>query len=323
MSTASAPPVGPAPVRLSLADLQVGPAVGAGSQGSIHHVTGAVPGFTGTIIFKRFAAKTTVAGATLERLAAYRAGLDERERRALDAFTVWPSAVVEDGGRIVGYLMQEIPTPFLQVIEATTGTERIPREIQHLFVSDDLARRNLGEAPTRGERLALARSMAFGIGFLHAQGFVYGDLSYKNAVYTLRPEPRILLLDCDAVRREGEGAAVAQLNSPGWTAPEHGPQTKQTDRYKLGLFVLRCLTPGVNAQNRDPDKAAGRLDATGLAMLRRALGDDPAARPSGKEWVEHLDRELARVGAPARRGGAAPRPSRARRNFPSTSIAAP
>ena len=311
MSAPSAPPRGPAPVRLSLGDLEVGPAVGSGSQGSIHHVTRPVPGFDGTIIYKRFAARTTVAGTTLERLAAYRAGLDEPERRALDAFTVWPSAVVADGGRIVGYLMQEIPAPFLQVIETTTGTERIPREIQHLFVSDELARRNLGEAPTRAERLVLARSMAFGLGFLHAQGFVYGDLSYKNAVYTLRPEPRILLLDCDGVRREGEGAAVAQLNSPGWAAPEGGPQTKQTDRYKLGLFVLRCLTPGVNAQNRDPDKAAGRLDADGMAMLRRALGDDPANRPSGKEWVEHLDRELARVGAPARRGGAAPRPSRA------------
>lgn len=135
VGAAGRPGAGPAPARRPAGR----PGGGRGSQGSIHHVTGPVPGFTGTIIFKRFAAKTTVAGATLERLAAYRAALDERERRALDAFTVWPSAVVEDGGRIVGYLMQEIPAPFLQVIEATTGSERIPREIQHLFVSDELA----------------------------------------------------------------------------------------------------------------------------------------------------------------------------------------
>ncbi|MEZ5141975.1 MAG: hypothetical protein R2726_05565 [Acidimicrobiales bacterium] len=300
-----------APTRLSAVRLQVGPSVGAGAQGSIHHVTGDLPAFGFPLIFKRFAPKTPVSGTTLEQLARYRAGLSADEHRALDAFTVWPCAVVEDGGRVIGYLMQEIPDRFLQIIEATTGSERIPREIQHLFVADALAVRNLGEAPNRVERLLLARSMAFGLGFLHRQGFVYGDLSYKNAVYTLRPTPQIMLLDCDAVRREGQGAAVAQLNSPGWSPPEGGPQTKLTDRYKLGLFVLRCLTPGVNAQNRAPDKAAAVLDAAGLALLQRALGDDPEARPSGGDWVAYLDGVLARTVAPDRRDDAAPRPARA------------
>jgi len=98
------------------------------------------------------------------------------------------------------------------------------------------------------------------------------------------------------VRRRGQGAAVPQLNSPGWGAPEKGPQTIESDRYKLGLFILRCLTPGVNAQNRDPEKAATVLDRDGLQLLRLALGEDPAARPSGKTWVMYLDAHIAASG---------------------------
>jgi hypothetical protein len=296
---------------VSVDGLEIGPAVGAGSQGSIHHVTGDLSAYPFPLICKRFASGTRVAGAALEQLARWRAGLATPERSMLDAHTVWPVAMVTEGERVVGYLMQEIPLRFLQLIETTGGTERIPREVQHLFVTDAMAERNLGEAPAPAERLVLARSMAFVLGFLHGKDFVYGDLSYKNAVYTLRPSPQVMLLDCDSIRQEGSQAAVAQLNSPGWAAPEGGPQTKLTDRYKLGLFVLRCLTPGVNAQNRDPDAARGVLDGEGRNLLVAALGADPAARPSGRDWVAYFDRVLAETVAPQPRSTAPPRPSRA------------
>lgn len=296
-------------MRVRRDQLQLTAAKGSGSQGTIYGVLhGDELGFAFPLIYKEFSPGTAVSGAALEIMAAFRDGLADKERAVIDAMTVWPCAVVDEAGRVCGYLMQEIPARFLQPIAMMTGSDSIPREIQHLFVADDLARRNLGETANRTERLALCREMAFIFGFLHAHDLIFGDLSYKNAVYTLRPKPSVMLLDCDAVRMKGQGSAVPQLNSPGWKAPEGGPQTKDTDRYKLGLFILRTLTPGVNAQNRDPAKAAAVLDAPGMQLLRRSLADDAPARTSGKEWVEYFDAVIAAHGGIVERTKLAPPP---------------
>lgn len=312
-------------MRFTRAELTIGERLGAGSQGVIYRVRkghGLGLPFE-ALIFKEFSPGIAVSGAALEHLSRFRDGLDDPGRRLIDAMTVWPLAIVEDDGRSVGYLMQEIPAPFLQPITTMAGSETIPREVQHLFVSDALARRTLGETANRLERLAVARELAFVLGFLHRQELVFGDLSYKNAVYTLRPRPTVMLLDCDAVRARGQGSAVAQLHSPGWAPPEKGPQTIATDRYKLGLFVLRALTPGVNAQNRDPAKAEGALDREGMALLRRALAADPAERTSGREWVEYLDKAIAGAGGVKPRTGWVPRPEPPARRARPGELAAP
>ncbi len=290
-------------MRIRHEELVLSAALAAGSQGTIYRVERSRDlGFSFPLIYKEFSETTAVSGAALERMAAFRQEQADQDRLVLDQRTVWPCAVVAQGTRICGYVMQEIPDTFMQTIITMSGAgEPIAREVQHLFVSDAISRKNLGEVPKATERLMLAREMAFVLGFLHKRELVYGDLSYKNAVYTLRPAPMVMLLDCDAVRFRGQGAAVAQLNSPGWGAPEKGPQTIETDRYKLGLFVLRTLTPGVNAQNRDPAKASAVLDREGMALLERSLGGDPHDRPSGKDWVGYLDAHIAA------RGGVRPR----------------
>jgi hypothetical protein len=297
-------------MRVERDRLTLSAAVGSGSQGTIYRVERADgTDFGFPLIYKEFAPKTAVSGAALELMAAFRASLPEADQVVIDQRTVWPCAAVVSSSRVCGYLMQAIPAQYMQTIVTMTGSEPIPREVQHLFVSEAIARKNLGEIPTRVERLTLAREMAFIVGFLHKRELVYGDLSYKNAVYALRPQPMIVLLDCDAVRLKGQGAAVTQLNSPGWGAPEKGPQTIETDRYKLALFIMRCLTPGVNAQNRDPAKATGALDAEGTALLRRGLGDDPKERPSGKDWVAYLDATIREAGGVKVRTGAAAKPA--------------
>jgi hypothetical protein len=297
-------------MRVERDGLRLSAAVGSGSQGTIYRVERADgTDFGFPLIYKEFAPKTAVSGAALELMAAFRSGLPEPDQRVIDQRTVWPCAAVVRKGRVCGYLMQAIPAPYMQTIVTMTGSEPIPREVQHLFVSEAIARKNLGEIPTRVERLTLAREMAFILGFLHKRELVYGDLSYKNAVYALRPQPMVVLLDCDAVRLKGQGAAVTQLNSPGWGAPEKGPQTIETDRYKLALFIMRCLTPGVNAQNRDPAKATRAFDAAGMALLRRGLGEEPEDRPSGKDWVVYLDAAIQEAGGVKVRTGVAARPA--------------
>jgi hypothetical protein len=296
-------------------DLALGPKIGSGAQGQLFRVEDVrVPdrsSLPDTLVFKEFHASTKVSGAGLEALARFRAELDEHDREVIDAMTVWPCAVVTDGSnRPCGYVMRSIPSEYFQHIETTGGAEHIPREIQQLFVPEAIARKNFGETANGVERLALAREMAFILGFLHKRDLVYGDLSYKNAVFRLRPHPGVIIMDCDAIRKVGETAGVAQLHSPGWKPPEGGPQTKGTDRYKLGLFVLRCVTPGVNAQNRDPAKAVGHLDAEGLSLLRRALDDDPDRRTTGKQWVQYFNARIAAAGGIRRRTGRPVEPKR-------------
>lgn len=291
--------------------LTFGPRVGAGAQGTLYRVakvTGA--DFPFPLVFKEFSATTTVSGPGLQLLTRLRDTLSPDERNLIDRTTVWPCAVVEELGKACGYVMQAIPDRFMQPLSTSSGRELVPREVQHLLVPEEVQRRTMGEVPTTAERMVLAREMAFVLGFLHAKDLVYGDLSYKNAVFTIRPRPELMLLDCDGIRKVGQAAAMPQLHSPGWNPPESGPQTKDTDRYKLGLFILRCLCPNANAQTRDPEVAAGILDPTGLGLLRRSLGDDPKTRTTGREWVEHLDRAVARAGGVAARSGSAPAPPR-------------
>ena len=99
-----------------------------------------------------------------------------------------------------------------------------------------------------------------------------------------------MFVDCDAARRHGEVASVPQLNAPDWDPPEGGGVlSKSTDLYKLGLFVLRCLTPDAMCSvNRDPSKARYVLDPTGLALLQAAIGGLPDRRTTAHQWVRYL-----------------------------------
>ena len=66
-------------------------------------------------------------------------------------------------------------------------------------------------------------------------------------------------------------------------------QDKATDVYKLGLAILRCLNPG-----RAPPPCGTRagwsakLDAAGVDLIARAVGQDPAKRPTAKELYVYL-----------------------------------
>jgi hypothetical protein len=290
--------------RVERSALQFGRVLGAGSQGDIVEVSPpGVDGGTDALVAKLFHPHLPVDEASLAHLVDLRGELADDERRLLDAHAVWPSILIIERHRVVGYLMSEIPAPFWQMIATADGAEQIPREVQHLFVADDLAVRNLGETPSFAERLALARELAVALDLLDRHDLVFGDLSYRNEVYTLRPVPAVLLVDCDAVRSVDAAPAVAQLHSPGWKPPEGGPPTRASDRYKLGLFVLRCATPGVNAQNRDPSVARSVLDRPARRLLARSVGDDPADRPAAAAWVAELDRVLAGLGGVVGRTG--------------------
>ena len=104
----------------------------------------------------------------------------------------------------------------------------------------------------------------------------------------------------------GQAAAAADLrreqaSAPWWDPPEcpiapwppqrPARQDVATDAYKLGLAVLRCLTPGPGAAStRSAGRLAGTLDPAGADLVARALSADRGLRPTARDWHGYLSR---------------------------------
>jgi hypothetical protein len=234
----------------------------------------------------------------------FRDELGPADRADLDRCTAWPRALVEDDdGDICGFLMPLIPAPFFgrQADPESGRLTARPREMSWLAAGE--AQRTAAAPDLPGAdlaaRLTLLAQLAGAIGWLHDRGWVFGDLSLARAVFAVDP-PRLMLTGCD-------GAAAAadlrreQASAPWWDPPEcpiapwpgqrPARQDAATDAYKLGLAVLRCLTPGPGAAStRSAGRLAGTLDPAGADLVARALSADRGLRPAARDWHGYLSR---------------------------------
>lgn len=301
-------PAGAATVSsLTVARAALGPRspLNKGANGTIYALDGyRLPDEPGDLVYKEYRPETTsVALPGLLGIVRARTVLNPGPRKVFEEMTVWPlRVVVDDVQQPTGVLMKLIPPLFMEDIRLPSGSrEHIPREIQHLIFEPQVARKRHVDVPAdrdRAARLKICEQLALVVATLHGAGLVYGDLSARNVLYCLRPAPSVLLVDCDAARVHGNAAVNKQQDSPDWDPPEttaarraHRPpiQTQATDRYKLALFVLRCLSPGRGSSiNRDPASARGVLDARGMEMLRLALEGRAEDRPLARDWCYHL-----------------------------------
>jgi serine/threonine protein kinase len=157
-------------------------------------------------------------------------------------------------------------------------------------------------------KFALLAQAGAALAWLHARGVVFGDVSSTNMVVALEP-PRLMLLDCDAVCTSPATASAKGRNTPFYVPPEHlvnglSPTVnEQTDVWKTALLALRTLTPGKGAMQRKP-KELGRLSGTVprelVDLLRAALADDPAKRPSSAALSACLGEIAVRLTSPPR-----------------------
>jgi hypothetical protein len=261
--------------------------------------------------YKEFTREKAQQGHASRAAVAFRDQLSAAERAELDLYAAWPRAVVEDHGAVAGLLMPLIPPDFFcELIDGMTGNrDSAPREMQWLIASQ--AQRDAAEidlSPVdKTQRLTLLAQLVYAVGRLHKRGWVFGDLSFKNAVFAVDP-PRMMLIDCDGAASVGDPLRK-QAHTPQWKPPEcestpghayFDMQDTVTDVYKLGLAVLRCLSPGKGAGSaKDPARLAQELDAAGLDLITRATGADRAARPAAKELYAYLySLQRARVHLP-------------------------
>ncbi len=272
----------------------LGELLGAGGQAKVYRAPNvSLADVPGPLVYKEYRTGQAPPHG-LAAVVSRRLRMDEVTRRRLDAATAWPVRAVEERGEVRGVLLRLIPEEFFEDRVKPSGTRaRTLREVQHLFVEPRRAERLGMPAPTAAQRVLVCRDFASAVHLLHRNDLVIGDLNPKNAVFRLGGRPCVMLVDCDAIRIKGAAAVVRQLNAPDWDPPE-AMLSQATDRYKFGLFVLRCLSPGAFASiSRDPSRVDGVLPGEGPALLRAALGGDPGGRPTAQTWGRYFDAVLA------------------------------
>ena len=269
-----------------------------GGLGEVFRVGGYhLPGDPADLAYKEFTSYVTEQANAADAAVAFRDGLSQFDKADLDAHAAWPRALVEQPrGNVTGLLMPLIPADFFcRMTDPGTGAlEKKPLEMTWL-ASGARQRAAVGlqlRDVDKLERLILLGQLIWAIGRLHKLRWVFGDLSLRNAVFALDP-PRMLLLDCDGAASLSDPNRH-QPNTPYWFPPEiaSGAQSQQDDRtdvYKLGLAILRCMTPGKGANTaKSPAGLAGALDAAGVALITRALGVNRDQRPRARELYNYF-----------------------------------
>ena len=258
-----------------------------------------LPGDTSPLAFKEFTKEKTAQSRSASTAVAFRDGLSSTDRANLDRYSAWPRAVVSDAnGAVCGLLMPLISADFFCELYDAGKEERTsqPRQMGWLIASEQLRQEvqiDLLDV-SYTDRLLLLAQLVYAIGWLHRHGWVFGDLSFRNIVFALDP-PRIMLLDCDSAAAVSDSGRK-QPSTPFWEPPEwqaepghQGLQDVMTDVYKLGLAILRCLTPGHGAASaRNPRGIDNILDVEGARLIAAALSDDRSIRPTAKEVYAYL-----------------------------------
>lgn len=293
----------------------LGPRIGSGGQASVYLAPALqLDDAPGELVYKEYTTGSRPP-LGLVSIAAKRAKMTPSDRDRLDRSVTWPLRVVRDDEVDCGVILRLIPDGYFQtrVLPGSGRTSRDLLEVQNLFVDQNLAARVGMPFPDLAQRLVICRDFASALHFIHRHDMCVGDINSRNATFRVDGgRPAVMLVDCDAVRIRGAAPVVAQLDAPDWDPPEgHGTLTLATDRYKFGLFVLRCLAPGPQASiGRDADRAHSALDAVGRTLLERALGADGAQRPTIQEWGQYLDQRITgHLGASVRSAGRPTTPS--------------
>ena len=268
--------------------------IGSGGQATVYRVKQfRLPGVTDELAYKEYkSGSTLVSGNGLRALIETRLHMQDGQRMEFDERFIWPlQVVVDDDDQVTGILMRLIPDRYWATCQLPSGkSDRIQAELQHLVCDPRRAgRTGMPLADTAG-RLILCEQLAYAMAMLHRADVIFGDLNPRNVLYSVSPAS-ILMVDCDAARKRGTAAVVGQFHLADWVPPEgmSAPQTVETDRFKLGLAILRLLCPmTAGSTGTDPVLVGSVLDSTGVALLTDSLSGVPSRRTSARDWVHYF-----------------------------------
>lgn len=304
---------------MKLSDLEIGPPLSQGGQGTIHVVRGA-----SERVLKRFHETELARASDLEErlraMVAHRpAGWRETSGHAMLA---WPSEVVLDGNRFVGHVMPRLR--LADVVELHVLSNPSDRQDPGPSTPGWVRGFTWRHLVRTGANLALATDV------LHRSDYVVGDFNERNIL--VGSDTRVTLVDCDSMQVPNPRAGPPFLCGVGraeFTAPElldvdfaTTPRRASSDLFALAVHVFQLVMEGVHpfdgVWHGDGEKPrrhqlarqglfayAGdpRLCPAPTAMpfdllpaeirelFTRAFvlgAADPDARPTGREWHDAL-----------------------------------
>lgn len=256
--------------------------LGDGGQGIVR-LASQFPG----LAFKEYRFTDSSRHRQLEALVRLHAGLGNADRDVLDRNTAWPVAIVHETGQPVGFLMVAAGDEYWQ----PAGPKLRPTLMtgQFLMFPPKATWRHV-RLPSSAERRDLVLQVLRVFEMFDRHSIVYGDVSGTNLLWSLSPEPRVLLLDCDGVRPAGQ---TRRLDTLDWHDPHSAATDVESDRYKVALLVMRILL--VNSVWRpDGSQPKGLLGGVGPSAVKavgdlvRRAGGPPRMRPTAGEWLAAL-----------------------------------
>lgn len=285
--------------------------LGQGGQGVVFGAPAAQTTFSKSMVYKEYrpAVLSSLNVDALRALPDFLESLPYIDGARLISMASWPCALVEDGGRISGFIMPAIPDEFFVDFRTSSKPHpsRVSAEFQHVLNDPHVvAARFGGVVVSDKQKFELMSQMASALLFLHERDVCVGDISPKNLLFSLTPASAVYFVDCDAMRVKGVSLAH-QVETPGWEVPAGEEKaTVFSDRYKLGLLALRLILGSQDS------KDAAMLPASVPSELRQiiasTLTSPPHQRPPLTLWITVLAGAIAT--ASQRTTPPAPPPSR-------------
>lgn len=266
---------------VNLSDLKLGDLIDKGGEGEVWSVANRP-----NRVFKKYFA-TNAHEAGLAGLIAFAATLPPDERRLLDESTAWPTELVMDGGRFVGFLMQRVPAAFFG---RANGKPRI-REMQYLLYEPKPMWGDITPLDAAG-RVEVVRHFVTIVDMLHRYGVVLGDISHRNALWRMGEPPQVFLLDCDSARIGNARSVLQPKETPDWNDPQGiGQPDVASDRYKTALLVGRVLARDAYIRPGGALSVLPGVDPKVAELVGQAFADAAGprdARPDLATWIRAL-----------------------------------
>lgn len=288
--------------------------IASGGFGEVFRTGFRLPGYRGALAYKELKSslpqdRYSRAVEAMRQAVRLRDSMSDGGRSDLDEVTVWPLALVEEGGVVRGCLMPLIRPEFFAELHPPATGKKVSRtrELRWLPARPAMLQRagfsqdQIDEFSGLLVRMRILVWLVYSVALLHSHGAVYGDINLRSAVFCLGEHPRSVLMGCDSVARLDD-MSRRQANSPFFLAPEceepgRNPfargrahfQDTRTDVYKLGLCVVRCLFRGLGAmQRKSADHLTGQLSPECLDVIKASLSQDPDRRPTAEQLLVAL-----------------------------------
>lgn len=268
-------------------ELEIGDQIGAGGQATVYRLRS-----HRQMLFKQYRLDRVDSDA-LDRLVEWRHGLNSGDRELLDRSASWvQSRVVSKEGKTVGVLIPEAPSRFYIEVRGKTRLN----EIQYLAFGERASKLGL-HVPGPGVRAEVIASIADLFEMFDRHRIVHGDMSFKNLLWTVRPEPAAYLLDCDCAHIGRHPGALPQVTTQHWTDPRVQDRKIRlpdvdSDRLAIGLlffrtyFQVRANFTGMELRFEIPSEP--KLNRSTEKLINNTLHSQSGRSPA-VEWQKVRD----------------------------------